>query len=57
MLCKHHIVGNFCEAYRVIPDVIMSGEHDHTKPYDGDGGIRFEPMTSSDLPDYEMEYE
>lgn len=25
-----------------IPDAILKGEHDHTRPYEGDRGIRFE---------------
>ena len=34
-----------CRAYpKGIPDAILNDEHDHHKPYPGDGGIRFEPI-------------
>lgn len=48
--CKHLIRGLIkqkaprCAAFRRVPDDILSGEHDHTKPYEGDNGIRFEPL-------------
>tara|TARA_R100000049_G_C1921140_1_gene66390 strand:- start:28 stop:186 length:159 start_codon:yes stop_codon:yes gene_type:complete len=32
-----------CDAFpKGIPEEIGSGEHDHTKPFKGDNGIRFE---------------
>ena len=47
--CKHirdekgYIV---CDAFPDgIPDAIYQDGFDHTKPYPGDHGIRFEPMT------------
>jgi len=34
-----------CKAFpKGIPDKILTGEHDHTKPFKGDGGIRFEAI-------------
>ena len=34
-----------CKVFpRGIPSEILTGEHDHTKPYDGDNGIQFEPI-------------
>ena len=37
-----------CQAYpkraHPIPLAIWTGEHDHTQPYEGDQGIRFEPI-------------
>jgi hypothetical protein len=34
-----------CRAFpKGIPPEIITGEHDHTKPFKGDGGIRFEPI-------------
>ena len=34
-----------CAAFKSgIPEEILTGEHDHTKPYKGDNGIQFEPI-------------
>jgi hypothetical protein len=45
--CKHLFrdeKGYSCEAFpRAIPEEILTGEHDHTKPFEGDKGIMFEP--------------
>jgi hypothetical protein len=30
-----------------IPDQILLSEHDHKKPFPGDNGIHFEPITPS----------
>ena len=46
--CKHRrpaLRGFICKAFpKKIPDEIMFGGFDHTKPYPGDNGIRFEPI-------------
>jgi hypothetical protein len=46
--CKHRIVsvdGLVCSAFPDnIPKEILSGQNDHTTPYPGDNGIRFEPI-------------
>ena len=43
--CKHfHLLGG-CDAFPdKIPSEIFTGLHDHTEPYPGDQGIRFEPL-------------
>jgi len=45
-LCCRHFTGNGrCEAYPYgIPREILTGDHDHTKPYPGDGGITWESI-------------
>lgn len=45
LLCKHfNFAGEGCAAFPAgIPPEILSGEFDHRKAYDGDGGIRWEP--------------
>lgn len=47
-ICKHYIAGEYlkCEAFDEIPFEILSGAHDHSNPYTGDNGIRFEPVES-----------
>lgn len=49
--CKHMSVerpedgiGSKCAAFARIPREILDGEHDHTLPFPGDEGIRFEPL-------------
>ena len=48
MACNHYAWGDSeilsCKAYpKGIPEAILTGDHDHTKPYKGDNGIQFEP--------------
>ena len=44
--CKHYWGINHCDAYpdEPIPHAILAGEHDHAEPYEGDNGVRFEPL-------------
>ena len=45
VICKHRKDGDFCNVFKSrIPSEIMTGEHDHREPYEGDGGIVFEPI-------------
>ncbi len=39
--------GLCCDAFpHGIPNVILSGRHDHSRPYPGDKGILYEPVVS-----------
>jgi hypothetical protein len=41
--CKHWATGATCIAFpKGIPADILSNDHDHSNPYDGDGGVRYE---------------
>lgn len=43
LLCIHYRGEAECTAYPDgIPYEVISGDHDHTKPYKDDHGIRFE---------------
>ena len=46
--CKHLHDGEWglpCDAFpNGIPEEIIGGEHDHRRPYPGDGSILFEPI-------------
>ena len=43
--CRYYTFGVTCEAFPVgIPEKIWGGELDHTKPFPGDNGIRFEKV-------------
>ena len=46
--CKHLLEFEekiTCKAFpQGIPEEILSGKFDHSKAYDGDQGIRFEPL-------------
>jgi len=47
-VCKNLIMTEeylVCNAFpEEIPEEILTGEYDHTKPYKGDNGIQFEPI-------------
>ena len=43
--CKHYLGDLKCEAYpEKIPVPLLTGEKSHTKPYKGDGGLRYTPV-------------
>ena len=43
--CKHFKDFLKCNAFlKGIPEEILTGEHDHTKPFKGDNGILFKPL-------------
>lgn len=49
MKCIHYNTNDFnrfsCEAFPSgVPSVIIMSEFDHTKPYEDDNGIQFEPL-------------
>ena len=42
--CKHLSDKFKCLAFPDgIPEEILTGDHDHKKPFEGDNGIQFEP--------------
>ena len=42
--CKHRIIGIECKAFDVIPDEILGGDNNHSKPLpDQKNNIVFEP--------------
>jgi hypothetical protein len=46
LMCRHYTMLITCDAYPDgIPEAIVTGEHDHTQPYPGDNGIRWEPAS------------
>jgi hypothetical protein len=43
--CRRWTQNMQCEAFPdLIPEAIRTGEFDHTQPFDGDGGLRFDPI-------------
>ena len=45
LTCKHSIGLLRCDAFPDgIPTAIITGEYDHTQPYKGDKGIRWEKL-------------
>lgn len=47
--CKHFRFAWTCDAFPDgIPTGIATGQHDHTEPFPGDNGIRFEPIDTDD---------
>lgn len=43
--CAHYESSQTCAAFPDrIPQQIWLGENNHTKPYQGDSGIRFQPV-------------
>ena len=46
--CKHYQGVLTCDAYpEGIPEKILTGEHDHAEPFDGDQGVMFEPVETT----------
>ena len=46
--CKHRRGGSICKAFgnKPIPTEIVTGLFDHSKPYPGDNGYRYEMLDS-----------
>jgi hypothetical protein len=50
--CKHWTRNMQCEAFpELIPDAISSGQFDHTRPFEGDHGIRYEKADRIQAPE------
>lgn len=49
LFCKHYISEHKCKAFDVIPYEVWNSEH--TKPYPGDKGIRFEKISKEEPKD------
>lgn len=50
--CKHYQGFHACRAFPGgIPEAIFTGQHDHRQPFDGDNGIRFEPIEGVSIDD------
>ncbi|MCJ7445509.1 MAG: hypothetical protein MUO26_13475 [Methanotrichaceae archaeon] len=44
--CKHYLGLRKCKAFpKLIPRAIITGKHDHRKPYPEDNGILFKPKS------------
>lgn len=46
--CRHHSGSDGqrrCAAFTEIPGAIWAAQDDHTKPWPGDHGLRFSPIT------------
>lgn len=44
LACRHYLDDGTCAAFPDgIPDAILLDGFDHRRPFDGDGGIRYEP--------------
>lgn len=47
--CRHNTGKRACSAFKgKIPMPIWMGTNDHTEPYPGDNGIRFEPLEDAE---------
>ncbi len=55
LACRHLRDGRdpamACAAFPSgIPDAILTNRHDHRQPFEGDGGVRFEPRPGEQHP-------
>lgn len=50
--CAHYLGTLTCTAFpERIPEAILTGEHDHSEPYPGDGGTRWAPFDPKAVPE------
>ena len=50
--CKNWTHALRCRAYPGnIPEAILAGKHDHTTPFEGDGGILYDPIPTPPDPE------
>lgn len=46
--CRHYLGAHTCKAFPDgIPEAVFTGVHDHTQPFPGDNGVRFETGNST----------
>lgn len=48
--CERYRLAQKCDAFPAgIPEPITLGQHDHTEPYEGDGGLLFTELRRDEV--------
>lgn len=48
LTCKNYQYANKCNAFEKIPNEIILGKNDHSKPFPGDHGIQYQPLDTEE---------